>query len=381
MPIRGAQLIPYPLPSVAWAASGSATTTLRDLPKTLFGRIAHLAAITFENNVTTNTGATLAVLAYNDMVTRLEITNGNQNLFVGDYNSLRFREAFENGGNRVVPNADSIATTETSAFSRVWNAGPPKFAGAPSDFVIPCGALENAEIRYGFPALTDLNGSTTAFAATITPVAWLMLLDEVRIPPVYEWVRFTSGAADLNLTGRALYAYLAISKDIDYAAFTALDVANVQVDTGEGQVVPNVHAAILTWAFNGLNGTGTFSDVVGDARVSGADGFKEQTTGTTLAATTLQYQPVIWPQPGCQISKLVAHAESVLRVRWSGADGTLALHAGRFLEQTETAVAAMAAKALGRLGLKDKGIKIKTLSKAPYTGPRPQYMPWSVKVR
>ena len=384
--MKHAQLIPYPLPSVAYAASGNATTTLRDLPKTLFGRIAHLAGISFEVSFPVTSGLTLSSgtvtpFEAQNIVNRLEIFDGSVNRFVGNFASLRMREAYENGGPARGPEFDAIATTEAAAFMRYWGAGPDRFAGS-SDFVIPCAALDNAEVRYGFGAITDLDANVTAVVATITPVAWLMLLDEVRIPPLYEVQGYTSGATDINLTGRALYANLALAENAAFGAISALDFANVQVDTGHGQVVPNVHAAILNQAYHALNASGQIVVVTGDARASTVDGPKEINPGTptALQVQAFRLSPVLWSARDQKITKLVAMADSALRVRWSGANTTGYVLSGRILEQNETAVAAMAARALNKLGRRDAGIKIKTLSKEPYKGPRSDFMPWSVKL-
>lgn len=385
---KGYQLVPYPLPSVTFAASGNATVTLRDLPKMLYGRIAHLAAITFEMSFPVTTGLTLSSgtatpFELQNLVNRLEIFDGTTNRFIGDFASLRFREAFENRGNVLAPEPDAVATTEAATFMRTWHVGPQGFEGAPSDFLLPCGALENGEIRMGFGAITDIDANVTAVVCTISPTAWLVPLDEIRVPPVYEWTRVAAGAADVNLTGRALYAYLGISENNAFGALTSLDHANVQVDTGTGQVVPNIHAAILSNAYLALQACGSLAIVVGDQRAATADSAKEvnPATPTALQASSLRLTPVLWAQPNQRITKLVALAESVLRVRWSGANTTGTIHAGRILEQTEPAISVMAGKALGRLGLANRGIKVKTLSKEAYRGPRPEFMPFSVKVR
>ncbi len=386
--MRTAQLIPYPLPSILTAVSGSAVTTLRDLPKTFMGRIAHLAGISFEVSFAVTTGlttssGTVAPHALQNVVTRLEIFDGNYNRFVGSFASLRFREFLENSGRNLTPDPDAVATTEAAAFTRMWWAGPPQFEGSPSDFVIPCGALENGEIRYGFGALTDVDANCTACIATITPIAWLMLLDEVRIPPAYEWNQYVAGASDINLNGRALYTSLSLFNSTALDAITALDFANVEVNTGAGAVVPNVHAAALGYAFFAQNKTGSVSFVTGDVRAATSDAAKNINAGTptALEVAVKRCAPILWSTEGTRITKVVAMAESVLRVKWTGANGSgTVVMAGRILEQPESVVAALAAKALGRLGLKDKGIKIKTLSKKPYVGPRPEFMPFSVKV-
>ncbi len=385
---NAAQLIPYPLPSITTAVSGTATTTLRDLPKTLMGRIAHLAGVSFEVSFAVTSGLTMSSLApspheIQNVVTRLEISDGSMNRFVGSFQSLRFREMLENQGRNLTPDPDAIATTEAAAFTRYWTPGPANFAG-PSDFVIPCGALENGEIRYGFGALTDIHANCTAAIATITPVAWIMLLDEVRIPPAYEWNQWVAGASDINLTGRALYAHLALANDTAFAAITALDFANTTVSVGTGDVVPNVHAAILGYAYFAQQKTGSLSFITGDVRASTSDAAKNINAGTptALEVAVKRVSPVLWTPPEAKITKMVALAESVCRVKWSGANGSgTVVMGGRILEQSETVVAGLAAKALGRLGLRNGGIKVKTLSKQPYTGPRPEFMPFSVKVR
>ena len=81
-----------------------------------------------------------------------------------------------------------------------------------------------------------------------------------------------------------------------------------------------------------------------------------------------------------RISKLIYTADSGLTLRWTGTQTSATMLYGRILAQSQTSAAGIAARALNKLGLSMKGIKVKTLSKAPYNGPRGEFLPYSVKV-
>lgn len=378
------QTINYPLPSLSWVAGGRTVIRGRDLPATVFGRIAHLKAIHFEFDLDPTYTAVPTVVGHNNVINRLEFFDGQQVRFTGSLNALRMFERLENGGNRVMEAVTGNASTNNRYWSRMLYMGPPGFAGSPSDFVYPCAALENAEIRVNWGALTDISSDTTAATCSVRVTAVLVLLDEVRIPPFYERTETTLAGADTPITGRALYAYIGLCNSSTYDAFAAGDIATVTVDTGQGQLVPATDARALSKLYNQEHGRGSLDGLAGDpnnATYDVNDRIVNLGTPTALAAQAFDLQPVVWCPPGTRITKVAGAVESSLRLRWSGANGsgTMAL-VGRILAQPPTAVAAIAERARRVLGAQGGNIKVKTLSKDSYNGPAVEFMPYSYKL-
>lgn len=380
--MKGSQLIPYSLPDVPWSAGGRATTPLRDLPHKVRGRIAHLAGISWEVDVDPTFTTAPTVVGLNNVVSDLKIHDGVQLRHDGGFNYLRVFEALE-FGRLPTPEPDTNSgSTNNFYFTRYWSPGPMRFEGNPSDFAIACSALENAAISYTFGALTDISADTTAATVTLKCTAWLLLLDEVRVGPVYARSAYAANSADFLLAGRALYPYLALLNSASVDAITAGDFGSITVNDGEGEIVSAVDAEVLTRAFHAQMGSGQFTIVQGEPR-SGTDDnpvIKNGGTPTALVAATAAIQPVLWTAPGGLISKVVARPDSGLRVRWNGSQASAIILSGRILDQPMTAVATMATKALNKLGLPFRGAKVKTLSKQPYTGRTPEFMPYKVDV-
>jgi hypothetical protein len=382
--MKSGQLIKYVLPSPTWAAGSNAVVTMRDIPYTLFGRIAHLVGINIEARCTPTLTTAPTLVGMHTIINRLEFSDGIGNRFTGDFFTLRVKEILENG-RLLQPDPDTgTGSGNVFTFSRYLSLGPSQFAGNPSDFAYPVAALNNGELRLGFGALTSFSADTTVMTVSLTVTADILLLDEVRVPPAYEFTKYTAGGPDISLTGRALYAFLALLDSSSYGAFTAGDLGNITVDTGAGQVVPSINAAVLTESYRAQMASGHFTPVQGDPRTADDDSAKIVNSGTPTALTVASaaIQPVLWCPPDCQLTKVVALADSNLRVRWDGSQtssGTV-LVAGRIMEQTPTQAATIAAKAVQNLGLTQKSGKVKTLSKDAYSGPRPEFMPWVVKV-
>jgi hypothetical protein len=371
----------YTLPTQTYSASGSATQSLRDLPKQVLGRLAHVAKFVFNATFTPTTTALPTTVGNNALVQAVDFWDGEVMRFQGGFNHLRQKERMHSGGIRI-PDADTDpASTVARYYRRTLHVGPPQFEGAPSDHVIPCGVLENGELRFRYGALTDLAADCTAATGSIRVVAHLVLLDELRIPPRYTYGFQSLGAADVNLAGRALYESLAMLNSASFDAITAGDFANIRLDLGQGDIVPTVKASDLTAAFQDDFARGHLNTVQGDPDAAGDDNGKMiGTTGLATLAVSVDLQPVLWSPPGARISKLF-EAASVARLAWSGTQSTAVALVGKFLPQPETVVATQIAKALGRTGLSRQSMRPKTLSKQPYSGPYLEYMPWQVKVK
>lgn len=383
---KGMQLIPYPLKSPTFSVGGVDTIPLDVLPKTWAGRIAHLAAISFDCKVTaTISSGTATVYGLNNIVEGLDLYDGFGFRFQGNFNNLRWKEMLE-AGKPILPDPDNAATTEATQFMRWLSLGPSNYAGDPSDFIFPCAALENAEIRFRFlSALTRHSANTSAIAVQITPIAWLAVLDgEVRIPPAHEFVQYTLGSSDTTINGRSLYTTLATVASLTTpgTAIAAGDFASFQIDTGSGSV-NTVPVSSLTKGFHALKESSSLSSIAGEPGSAVDDNAKrvDGATPTAMTGADAVLQPVLYSNnAGSRISKALYMAESGLRVKWTGTRTSAGALVGRIVAQPASAYAAIASKALANLGLASKGMKIKTLTKDDYTGPRGEFMPVAVKV-
>lgn len=380
---KGYQLIPYPLRTPTWAVGGMDVISLQVLPKTHLGRIAHLAGVSFQVVHTPTFTNPPSIVQLNNVVQRMVFFDGAMIRFQAGFNGLRMKEILENG-RLINPDPDlNSGSTNTFNFNRFLSTGPQNFAGDPSDFLIPCGALENAELRFTWGALADIGPDTTVATTVITPVAWLALLDsEIRIPPAYSWMEYTPGAADFNIQGRCLHTLLAMFDSVAMGAIATGDFSAVTCDVGAGQIVPNIQNAVLARAYHSQMRSGQFTPVQAEPLAATDDNPKviNGATPTALVAATANVAPIVWSPPGSRISKVAALAESALRLRWTGTQASAYLLNGRIESQPQSVVGAMAARALGSLKLNDRSAKVKTLSKDPYTGPRADFMPFAIKV-
>ncbi len=382
MSIKGFQFIPYPLPTVAYVAGGRANSPLRDIPVSQFGRLAHVAAISFHAAVTpTLTTPPTTQVQMNSIVKTLEIFDGQQLRFSGNgFNALRMKERIENG--RLV-NADPDAAANGAVYrlSRIWHVGPPRFAFSPSDFLLPAALLLNGEIRYTFGALTDLSADTTAISCNIQPVAWIAVLDELRIPPFYQWMEYTWGAKDNTIAGRAMNLFLSMADSSSYGAITAGDFGSITVNIGSGDLVPSIPAEALAGGYQGFLAAGGIDALQGEPETSADDNAKQVNLAspTALVAQLADLQMVLQSPPGARISKQFV-AENTTRVRWDGSQASALGAVGRIYPQDQPAVLDMAKRGLGKLSLRDAGSRVKTGSKEEYLGPYKEFMPWVAKV-
>lgn len=383
--MRGAMLIPIVLKTLTYSASGSDTVQLNTLPKQWMGRLAHLAKITFDCTLTpTYSSGTGSVVGTNNIITRLEVYDGSFLRFQGGFNTLRQFERLESGGVRVADPDTDTASASARFWRRTWHAGPPKFAGGISDFALPCGMLENGELRVTYGALTDIDANCTAATGSVKIVAWVVLYDELHIPPAYERTTYAPGAADFNVTGRSLYAFLGMGNSSAWDAIAAGDFGNVTVDLGQGQLVNSLDAEILCASYNDDFGVGEFGGLQGEPRATADDNTKQanRASPTAIVGQTADHNPVLWSGPGARITKL-HKAESVLRIRWDGSQASAFLAVGRFLEQPPTVIAQRVAESLGKLALRDSGTAVNVLKKPTdgvFKAPVADYMPYKIKV-
>lgn len=378
-------IIAWPLPSKTYSAGGQDTIPLRDLPKTLFGRIAHLAAIQYTVVIDPVFTTAPTVIGTNNVVQACDVYDGAMYRFQGGFNELRIKE-FLSAGRLRIPDPDSDTASDTNRyFRRIWHVGPPHLAGGydagGSDFLIPCAALENGEVRLQYGALTDISADTTAMTGTVQVTAILQLLDEVRIPPAYQFYYLSLNAADVNIAGRALYESVTLCDAATMTALTAGDFSNITLDLGYGDVVPTVAAATLGDMYADAMDGGHIPSIAGEPAAASDDNAKGVNSGTPTALTGAYRiaQPVLFQRKGGKLTKLLK-ADSVARLRWSGSNTSAYLLIGRVLEQSPAVAGQMAARALSNLGRQQKGVKVKTLSKDTYNGPYGAFMPLKVSV-
>lgn len=380
--MKGSQPIPYQLPDLTWTAGSKGVHLLKDLPHKVRGRIAHVVGISWEVDVDPTFTTAPTNFGLNQVVKGLKIHDGSQLRFDGNFAYLRVFEALELGRLRQPDPDTNSGSTNNFYFGRYWSPGPANFLGNPTDFALCCASLENASITYDFGALTDISADTTAATVTIKTVVWLMPMDEVRVPPVYERQAYAANSADLLLTGRALYPFMALLNSANVDAISAGDFGSITVNDGDGELVSALDAEVLCKAFQAQMASGQFTPVQGEPRAATDDNPKEINSGspTAAVAVTAAVQPVLWCTPGAMISKVVARAETGLRVRWNGSQASGIVLVGRILEQPNTVIASTATKALNKLGIGFKGAKVKTLSKSDYRGPLREFMPYKVEI-
>lgn len=380
---RALQLVGIPLKNPTFTASGNDSITLDGLPETYLGRIAHLAGLQFDCTITPTFTTAPTVVGINNIVSRLEFNDGAQARFQGGFNAMRMFEILE-GGKLAIPDPDTdSASTNPFYLGRYLPMGPWGFEGNPSDFLIPCAALKTGRLDFAFPAITAFSADTTVLTVAIRLTAWLALLDnELRVPPFLERNSYQVANADASLPGRALYCAAGLLNSASFDAITAGDFSAIQLGTGAGDTAA-LDCSVLERAFHHQMNSGHLTQAHGEPRAATDDNPKKVNGGTptAIAAADALIQPIIWSPNGSRISKLAIAAESSLRVRWpAGSQATGVILASRILAQPVGAASAITARALSKLGMMQKGTKVKTLSKQPYTGPRSEFMPWDVSV-
>lgn len=381
--MKAFQLVPFILRPPSFTAGSQDVVTLDVLPETSLGRIAHLAGIELDITATPTFTTAPTVVGINNICRRLEFNDGAQPRFQGGYNTLRAFELLENGRLRLPDPDTNSASTNTFNFGRYLPMGPWGYAGDPTDFLVPCAALKTGKLEFSWGALTDFSADTTVLTVTTRLIAWLAFLDkEIRIPPFYERNSFQVANADAQLPGRALYACGGLLNSNSFDAITAGDFSEIIVGTGSGDL-PGISCSSLTRAFHAQMNSGHINQINGEPRAATDDNSKIVNGGTptALAPADNILQPWAWSPPGSRISKLALMSESSLRVRWpAGSQATGSILYGRFVAQSPNARAAIGARALQKLGMKDVRAGVKTLSKDVYTGPRDEFMPMYVKL-
>lgn len=375
----------YQLPSVTFSAGAGTTVQLKDAPKQLRGRLPHVQKIIFDVVYTPTTTALPTVIGNNNIFTQCDFWDGRINRFVGGFNHMRCKELLSASTERQ-PNSDTdIASGTARYFRRTLHVGPPHMAGGSdfngTDFAIYTGNLENGELRITMGALTSLAADCTAATGTIRVYLVGELLDEVRIPPAYQFQYYTAPSGDYPLPGKALYESVALLNSSSFDAITAGVFATIRLDFGQGEVVPSIPVTALTAAFQDDFAKGELLGVQGEPGAASDDNTKQVNHGTptALVAQTAFLQPVWWSGPGRKLSKLEV-AETSARLQWSGTGTNAIVLVGRIIPQPPSVLGQVMAQAVSAAKRSPKGMTIKTLSKKPYTGPFVEFMPYTVKV-
>lgn len=372
------QMIPFPLQSVSYSASGRASVDLSVIPAAMAGRAVAVAQLTFDVQATPTLGAGTATAAeLQALVRNVSIRDSVRSHFDGSFTSLRLSEAYERG-QLWSPEPDAAATTEAVNFQRVFTFGLAGFCKE-SDFFLSAAALgQGSSIELSFGALTDIDAQCTALSATVQPVAWLVLRDDVIISPLLERVERVINK-DVPITGEALYANLALADSSTFGAITAGDFANITIQSAGVQTKQvSVHA--LKRAYFEHNKVGSISQFDGEPRAA-TDDNQKTVAGTALAAVPANLQPVIWSCPGQKITKLAYAAQNELVIGWSGTQAAGYGLISRIIKRTKDIEEAYVATMQQKLGARLREFRIDTASKSPYpaAGPRARYMPVKAK--
>jgi hypothetical protein len=369
------------LPSQTFAAGGYTTILLGQLPKQVFGRIPHVRRFIFDVTYTPTTTALPTVVGNNNLVNRLDFHDGRIMRWTAGFNSLRAHERISTGNIRV-PDADTDTASGTARYyRRVLHMGPPNMAGGLSDFMLPTGVLDAGYLGFTFGALTDLASDCTACTGTIKVAVELELMDEIRIPPSYNFQVINANSATVPIPGRALYCSLSAFKTTAYGNWTAGDLANIRLDFGQGDVVPSIPAEVLQAAYHDdfARGDWTFN---GDTYAASDDNAKQvnHASPTAIAAAQNDLAMFWWTRDKQKLTKLQL-AESFATLYWSGAATAALVNVARILPQGPSVLTAYTNAALAAIKRSPAGSpKFKPLSKKDYTGPFREFFPVVQKV-
>lgn len=384
--MKGFQPQPFKVKTINLSPSWSETVDLSSIPPLLLGLIAHLVAIQFvvRLNPTFTTAPTLFGLQ--NVVANMVFNNGTENAFDGSFNTLLLQEVLENAG-YAVPNPDTNSGTGNAFyFERTLWMGPNFMAGAPTDFAFPTAALAGANLSMTGGAANSISADCTNYTGSMDIIAWCVgLPNEVRLPCAVErGVIPLTAAQSLTLpASRSLYlaAGLQAGNRTTVTALTAGQIGDTSWTFATGDTQPVSNASIQSISQFAMR-TGPISALAGEPRAATDDNAKGVNLGTptALQAADRILAPLLPTVPDTRLTKVLAVAEGSPTVKWTGTLATGLLHFTRVNARDAAARAGLAAKALSKLGLDYRELKVKTLSKNPYSGPRMDFMPHVAKV-
>jgi hypothetical protein len=162
---------------------------------------------------------------------------------------------------------------------------------------------------------------------------------------------------------------------------SAGDIGTVNLDLGDGLVVPGVNARDLTSMFLSDKQIGDFGLVMGEPAAAADANVKavNRASATAVVGAPADLQVVLWSGRDALINKRPL-AKTSAHLFWSGAQTARTVHTGKFLPQLQPAVGAMVAKAFAKLPFQPKVARQKSLSKDGVSSPFTPYFPWSVDI-
>lgn len=364
------QSIAYPLKSSAYSASGSDSIDLSVIPTKIDGRFVHVESIDFNVAATpTLSSGSTGPDAIQKSVARVTLRDGVRTHFDDSFATLRAFEMLERGV--IAAEANTASSGDTVTYKRSWNLGAPLMDGAPSDFLMPAAAFKGASIDIVYAALAAIT-NLTALTQTIQPIARLVLLDEVRLPPMVER-RAISVSNEQVFGGQALHLFLGLAKSNAFGTMATGDYTDAQV-LGAPVETRSVRLADLERLFHEQMRVGGFSQVHGEP-LSAADADPKAPNGTAIANATSILAPLVWCPVDGRISKVWCRSDVNLRVKWSGSQSAAYLLDHKLLPRMGDLGTKYGALMEQGLGLRLGSPRIKTISKGEYSGPIPQYMP------
>jgi hypothetical protein len=377
-------IIPIQLPTRTITAGSSDPVALKDVPATLNGRLVHVLGFAIEVDFTPTTTALPTTVGNHNILSECALWDGEANRFYGGFNHLRARERLSKARVRVADPDTDTASGSARSINKFLPFGP-LHSEYPLDWVFPAGGLLRGQIRLKYGAVTDLAADCTAVSGNTRVTALCVLLDELRVPPHYEFGYTDASAKDLNIPGQCLLESLALLDSSSFGAISAGDFSDISLNLGGGDIIGSVNAKSLAAAYEAVFAPGEVGVAgIGEPLGSLDDNAKivNRGTPTALTAAPADLQPVWWSMPDFKISKLEM-AENI-RIRWSGSQTSGVVLHGRILpmsDSTRSAIATRTVTAAGRRAPAGAGgFQPKTLSKRPYRGPKAAFLPWGSKV-
>lgn len=384
--MKGFQPQPVKVKTVNLAPSWSETVDLSTISPLLLGLIAHVVALQFVVRVVPTFTTAPTLYGLQNVCTNLVANNGAENFFDGSFNTLLLSEVAENAG-YANPNPDTTSGSGNPFyFERTLWMGPNFMAGAPTDFAFPTAAMAGANLTMTGGAANTISADCTNYTGSIDIYAWCIgLPNEVRVPSAVErGVIPLTAAQSLALPAtRSLYltAALQAGNRTTVTALTAGQVGDTSWTFATGDTQPTINAAFQSFSQFSMR-AGSFSALSGEPRAATDDNAKDVNLGTptALQASNRVIAPLIATCGDTRITKVTAVAEGAPTAKWTGTLATGLLHFCRINARDASARAGLGAKALAKLGLGYRDLKVKTLSKMPYEGPRIDFLPHVFKV-
>lgn len=353
------------------------------LPDFHRGMIGHTVAFVQEQILDPTYTAAPTLIASVDAITRYTVRLENGRVaFDGGGADLRAFELLENGGRTLTPDPlEAPGTGNESTSTRFLGMGPGGFEGNPTDFMLPNVLAANGIWEQSYDVLTGISADTTAATLRTLTYACVIGASEVRIPPKVERKFWTGAGNALELSDVGLLAMLTMCDTSAHGAIGAGEIGAVTLRDRKGNVFSGIDAESLWRAYQAINGCGVFTEVQGEPRAATDDNAlrPDPDTVTAVDESVSAYNPVCFYGGAMRISKI--EVEGPFRLEWNGSQAGSHILTTRIQPRSEDEVRDLAVRAHKALRIPFKGLKVKTLSKKPYVGPRAEYMPWDSAVR